>query len=260
MAHRGEGVSDAFQQDVTDIYISSQDRIGPGSSYSFTSILKDSFITSHPKHSFEVGFECVSFMNSNYPINAYYNSLQLFEDGGSEYLITITEGNYSALELATALELAIGLESTINTYTVSYDTITERMTITSTGLFQLESCSNSLYHIIGFSDSALPTDLSLTQVGEGLVDLSGSKYIDITTNLPTRNISTKALHIAERIPLDVSFGEYFTYSPNEMGYRKIDIRNLSHLEVQLIDDRGNPYLLAETTPTHLKLRLLKSHS
>jgi hypothetical protein len=244
-----------FHHDEVDLLIHSSDRI-IGDHHDFRIRIHDAFIHSHPNDSFATALDEISFMHSNYPVNTYYNTLKFIEDtAGIEYTATLTPGNYTATELAAEIKTAMEVPSGL-TYTVSYNAITERMSITTTDPFKFLAVDNDAYRVLGFS--TLSATSALTQTGDSLVDVSGSTFIDVVTNIPTRNISSGSLKVTERIPLTVSYGEFFYWKAPEKSFRKHDLRPLSHLEIALKDDQGNPFLLDPTTPLSVKFKIAKS--
>jgi hypothetical protein len=69
-----------------------------------------------------------------YTINTGYNTFTFGETGGSIWQISLTPGHYNATELAAELQTQLNaLSGKINTYTVTYTSITRRSLITATG-------------------------------------------------------------------------------------------------------------------------------
>ena len=126
------------------------------------------------------------------------DKLQIVE-GSTAYTADVAAGTYIAEDLASAIQTAISGAGVTNTYTVSYDHLTQKFTISSSGTFELKvNIDQSIGGLIGFtsdksgkssysSDSpqtGLPGDLQvavkmiihrwwrLSKQGEGGLDLT----------------------------------------------------------------------------------------
>lgn len=68
-----------------------------------------------------------------YNINVGWNIFS-FKEGPTDFIVTLTPGQYSATELCTELQRALNaLVGKVNTYAVAYSGITKRATVTGTG-------------------------------------------------------------------------------------------------------------------------------
>lgn len=85
---------------------------------------------------------------------------------------TISQGNYNSLDISTAISTAMNLSGT-QTYTVTYDNITNYITISATSTFSLQfSNPSSLYYILGFPQTN--TAFSTTFTSSSPINLSPS--------------------------------------------------------------------------------------
>lgn len=88
-----------------------------------------------------------------YNIDTHNNKLYLVEQANPSTTITctISPGNYTSTTILTALKSALELEGE-DTYTVTFDSTTNKLTIAGTD-FKLVSGSNNLYYELGIQDS-----------------------------------------------------------------------------------------------------------
>lgn len=144
---------------------------------------------------------------SDYNISSRNNTIGVQEGVNPAILVTVPEGFYfNEADLATAVETALNASSLADTYTVTFDTATRKMTISATGPFILRfGASNpnppdldewdtngnfvragtTMRRVLGFYRQTL-TGAS-TYTGQNMVDLfAQDKYITLhIPNLPT---------------------------------------------------------------------------
>ena len=133
--------------------------------------------------------KAITFLNNIYPINSYNNSLQTVYGATPETLQnTITPGNYTASQLASALQTELNFQSNANgyttTYTVVYNSTTGKITITATAGQNLESATGTLAPLLGFN--ATTTNLSNVYVGSDPVNITYSNAMSITSSELTK--------------------------------------------------------------------------
>lgn len=101
-----------------------------------------------------------------------------FNEGGGDIATTVDANSfYDADTLATALGDAMTAAGG-QTYTVTFDTATQKYTISATGGFSIDfSAAGSIAPFLGFSPSSLATNTS--HESDGIADFIADKYIYI---------------------------------------------------------------------------------
>lgn len=96
-----------------------------------------------------------------YNVTTSNNAFTLVE-GGTSYPVTIPVGNYDGAGLATALTTALNASGGANTYTVTYSTVTSKLTFAAApGTFRLNfNVANSIALLVGFPAGTLTAIVS----------------------------------------------------------------------------------------------------
>lgn len=175
------------------------------------------------------------FPVSFYLIDSNNNSLVV---NGTTY--ALTNGNYTAKNLATHIKSLIGSD-----YTITYDSITNKYTFThATADFTISQSSTCLT-LLGFS-SASHTSSSLSLTSDNVINLSGQYnvlYVDIS-NILTTNLSSltgRRTSIVESIPVTVPYGGVMYYEDNTTSYHAIQEDIISYIHVRILaEDMATP--------------------
>ena len=170
----------------------------------------------------------VSLISSNVPksqylINTSNNVLNFIDSNSTTYEIKIPIGNYTIGELTTQIQNSMNASGTTDTYVVSFDSKTNKVTISTTGNFQLlfnggtEKYNdserniykeNSIGKLIGFTI----TDLSgsNTYTSQNQYNLNGPTYILLHINELNNldGIQNSIKNAYAKIPLDTNQNEY----------------------------------------------------
>lgn len=188
---------------------------------------------------FRVSLRSCEFPNTVYPINSYNNKLVVTPNSGSiVYLITLTEGSYTGSTLATHIATQIQAAAGGQTFTGTYDSDTKKITITSNANFAFVLCDNNIYEELGLGSSAFDT-LQLTHTSAYPINISGTSYVDLVSNLSSLSYSPgSSNHILARIPVDVSFGSIVFYQNSIPEELEITNHHIDVLTFSLITDKG----------------------
>jgi hypothetical protein len=179
-----------------------------------------------------------------YPLSTYRKNYQLYlqEDGNTSVTTVVsltTDKNYNGVTLAVEIDTQLNLASG-KTYGVSYDSEQSRFTVTvSSGTFRFVSGANSAHIEVGY-DVLDPTFHSTGFEFPYPIDVSGTKYIDIHTNLGSQNTwnSTGTFNVTSRIMCVASFGEVLQFE-NPVQEKRFSYDENDRIEFQLRDDRGH---------------------
>ena len=187
-----------------------------------------------------------------YPISAQRQNHQIYlqEDGSTTTLTgtLATDTNYSGSTLASEVEDALNASGTAKTYAVAYDTPKGRLIITvSAGTFRFVNGINSAHIELGY-DVAIPTYYATGKTLDYPVDVSGTKYIDIITNLGSTQSwnSTGTYQVTARVTSGASFGEVLQHSfmfPQDIRAHE----GTDRFNFQLRDDKGKIIALGPNT-------------
>lgn len=217
------------------------------------------FNTGNDMANYALSIQSVIFPNSVYPINANNNKIYWQEDGGGTITSSIPIKNYSATQLATELQTLFNTDTGLGrTYTVSYDTQTKKFTMgESVGIpntFQFVSGSNNAYDEIGIKADGGAKSTSYQF--DYIVDLSGTEYVDIQTDIGTNNYSSNGKsNILDRIPVGTSFGEIVAYQNTTDDFINLNEDSITTLEIRILDDKGNLWALPENSQVAMVFKL-----
>jgi hypothetical protein len=207
------------------------------------------------------------------PINQFNNKIYVSYNGGAVTTVTVPVGVYNPTTFATAVTTALASVSANFSCSVNSTTYFATLAVSS-GSYQLVAGVQSIYESLGFSDrGAFDPYYSVTSqtvspflqavatfTGTSSISISGTKYVDICSNLATNNYSASSTNnILARIPMTVGFGNLVVYEPANEQQVIVTSQANSHLEIYLMDDRGNEFQLPDNSPVSLtfKIEILK---
>ena len=177
----------------------------------------------------------------------YNTSLIFRENGGAvDFTAVITQGTYNGTDLAT--EIAARMNSVVgiaNTYSCAYNQSTLKLTITCNipNTFSIRSNSTCLQEL-GFPTAN--TGFSVSQTSSYVVNLIGSRYVDILINHPTNSLSTGAIqrnNILARCKFSVPKGSIEKYQIQIPMYHNVSRTSLSNIEIRVFNQFGRQVLL-----------------
>lgn len=177
----------------------------------------------------------------------YNTSLVFRENGGAvDFTATITQGTYTGTDLAT--EIAARMNSVVgiaNTYTCSYNQSTLKLTISANipNTFSIRSNSTCLAEL-GFTSTS--TGFAVVQTSAYIVNLVGSRYMDITINHPTNSLSTGAIqrsNLLARMKWGVPKGSIQYYQVQVPMSHNVNRNTLSTMEIRFFNDKGRQMTL-----------------
>jgi len=173
----------------------------------------------------------------------FNNSLVFRENAGViDFTATILEGTYSGTDLAThittRMNAVIGIA---NSYSCSYNQSTLKLTISCNipNTFQIMGTSTCLAEL-GFISSGTP-GFSTVHVGPLIVNLVGSRYMDITINHPTNSLSTgvtQRSNILGRVKWSVPKGSIEVYQAQVPLSHNVSRNSLSSMEIRFYNSYG----------------------
>jgi len=115
-----------------------------------------------------------------YRITASNNSFT-FDEGGGAISVALPIQNYDTFTMQSTLQNSLNAAGA-NTYTVDFDTATQKYTITSTGAFSLDfSGVNTAGPLLGWGTTI--TASALSQTAPNIINFYMDKYVYICSNL-----------------------------------------------------------------------------
>ena len=209
-----------------------------------------------------VSIELVSTIvpRSQYVINSSNNTIH-FNEGSDDLVATITEGNYTVSTLATALKSSMETVGGL-TYTISEDTLTNKITISSSGTFSLlfnggsETYldgtrtiypENSIAPVLGFTRTELSG--STSYVAQNQYNLNGENYVlleiqDLENLQGTIIGNTTNKHFCKiMLNVDNNENKYFTNRNDYLCKKYFDplLHKLSKLNIRFYTYYGSLY-------------------
>ena len=184
-----------------------------------------------------------NFPNTYYNVKNGYNKID-FNEGAGELNATLTSGNYSINDLQTEIKTqmeAVG----VNTYTVTYSSVSMKLTITSSGNFTLlnstgTNSSDKFKYMIGFDNN--DSSSSLSHTGPFTVDLF--KYLKyFKVRIPQFGLNGKLNKNGNYtfiITNETNRGQYNTYDTgNNFQQCSISQKELNNIDVMITDEDNN---------------------
>lgn len=231
------------------IFLNSQD--GVGTNYDINFNLNISPVQNNIQN---IALVNCSFNNAVYPINNFNRTFVIVEQGPTTLTMTIPTNTYTGTEMATQLQTLLNAATVAPyVYTVSYNSQSKKLTISSTGTFYISSLGTCLDEL-GMIASG--TTLVATKTSDYPVSLAGSKFVDIISSISSTNLSSNGYsNILCRIPLASSFGGLIIWESFDVSAGIHIQGEVSNIQLRLIDDKGRPFMLPQNSYSSFTFRL-----
>lgn len=160
--------------------------------------------------------------------------------GVVDFSFDIDQGSYDGISLATHIQSKMNaVVGKANTYSVSYNSNTKKLTIYTTipNTFQIRGNSTCLYEL-GFQQNTNTTFLT-THTSISVVNLAGLRYIDVVANFNCQSYSSNSKDILARIYMENPFGSIIMFRRYiDMDYVVASRDELQSMNIQLYDDKS----------------------
>lgn len=194
------------------------------------------------------------------PFPSYSN--KFYVDGnGTTYTVTLDDGAYSGDDLANALEDGLNALASTSTWTVDFDQVTYKITITlvadgGEAPWTIVSGDDSAYDQLGIT-STLPIAITTTVTSDTVVRLDGAEYIDVLCDAQStlgNYVDMPRYNILARIPLVAEYGAIIHYEPPIEALMPITqpITSLK-ITIRLVKPDGQLMTLPQTCPVRYHL-------
>lgn len=215
------------------IKLCSADRISGTSSHNA--------VIEFPSYTFTGSYELVeAFVPiSYYNVNSRNNVIRLF-DNGSAKTATITAGFYTSSTLTAAVKTALDAASGgFQTYTVSIDSTTMKLTVTAGAAFQFlfgTVSTSSAASVLGFSDS--DTSAATSQTSDNIINLNPVLSFNINIEGEGDILTAAGNQQTFTVAITGNSQSYVQYTPDP-GAISVTFRTPKKtLRVKVQDDNG----------------------
>lgn len=178
-------------------------------------------------------------------IRAGRNGLDFYENGGAVLrTATVSAGFYDANTLAAALQTSMNTSGAVNTYAVTYNTLTRKLSIATTlpNTFRILDSSTCLVQL-GY-EAGVAISYATIKTGDYVVNLLPSRYVDIVVNFNCASIAlNKRSNIIQRVNLSEAVGNVVFYQAAFLTNTVTGAESLRQIEVRLYDDTGALFAL-----------------
>lgn len=199
-------------------------------------------------YEYSVRIENARIPISFYNINEYYSVFNWVGSTTGAVSFTIAYGNYTIDELIAEIQTQMNALDA-NTYTLSYDEITQKVSITSDGVENITSITGNGWETIGFELTQTITGAT-TVAGNNVAFTNTTKHLKIIlynvnsnnvySNAQTGDKITNLQRVALTVPITEIRNEYQFYENNEGYYIKLpNMSNIKDIRVKLVDARNN---------------------
>jgi hypothetical protein len=201
----------------------------------------------------QIALEHVYFTNSNPTVHAYNNKLYFTESVAGALTATLNAGVYDSTTILTEVKRALDAASGLGPYTVTYDATTTLISVTpDSGTVSFQDGSNSAHYLLGFDPD---TATNSPYVGTDFLNLAGSSSVQIRSSLPAYGYhSIGGGSVLAEIPLTSPFGFQETHVVEHLFWQPMDVFN-GLLEIELLDDRNQPFVMSTNSNVRFKFRL-----
>jgi hypothetical protein len=182
----------------------------------------------------------VMIPNTIYHVNNSNNTL-ILEEGLNTYNITLDIGNYDYSSFSTMLSTILTNTGAF-TYTVTINSFTYKLYISSTGSFKLNLQNIRIKSLLGFNDDLPTSDGSNNLLSDNIVNLGSISSVGINisgcSTIGFENLATSALSTFY-VPLNKGSGTYVSIPSNELR-QVIEFKTrVRQLEISVVDTSTN---------------------
>lgn len=159
-----------------------------------------------------------------------------FGDGGTSHTATLRPGAYSGTQLADEVARALTEKGT-QTYTVTFDAITGKLTVTAPGTFKILSSGTTAEKILGLKSDTTPgTTLTFPQP----IDLTGVQMAllqipEVSSAGAVVYAGRESLNVIDAIPITNDLGTVQVFQNHAQEFLDINDQVLSEISVKLLD-------------------------
>ena len=202
------------------------------------------------EYEYFVRIEDIRIPISFYNINSNYDSFGWTASSSGVKTFNVTNGNYTIDELIAEVQTLMNAEDN-NTYTITYDEITQKVNIASTGTENVATLVGDGWRVLGFDLSEIITGISNVD-GSNVAYTNTARHLRLfCDSLTSNNVyanntrfgedkKTNLQRVSVVIPITQTRNE-FQFFDNHDGYfiKLPNMSSISDLSVRLTDANGN---------------------
>ena len=190
----------------------------------------------------------VSVLNAQLPysfyiINVYNNVLRMSVNGGAQFSLTLTRGNYNSTTLAAEIVAKLALAG-ITSISIALNTTTGSLSFTTTGTsIEFWYSGSTILRVLGFDPSTNYVSVAKVLTAPYPLNLLNTLKIRIASyalSTATLDSSTKgSLNILAAFPVNAE-GYGLNLYENTTAYKtEIQVNDLNGFDIQILDDDNN---------------------
>lgn len=190
----------------------------------------------------------ISVLNAQLPysfyiINVYNNVLRMSVNGGAQFSLTLTRGNYNSTTLATEIVAQLALAG-ITSISIALNTTTGSLSFTTTGTsIEFWYSGSTILRVLGFDPSTNYVSVAKVLTAPYPLNLLNTLKIRIASyalSTATLDSSTKgSLNILAAFPVNAE-GYGLNLYENTTAYKtEIQVNDLNGFDIQILDDDNN---------------------
>jgi hypothetical protein len=186
-------------------------------------------------HHIYLSLQNASIPYSFYSITANDNTFTWGLVGSPSNSFDVPPGNYNITQLLNYLSSIMGVQ-----YTLSYSSITSKITITHTTT-NFIIYADTFNHIIGFSKTTNTPSSGRTLTSRDCVNLNQIRAINVEVNFPTYNINVAQAYnqnIMATIPVYVAPFSIITYQNPNNFRTNLYVNKLDQIQIRLLDNES----------------------
>ena len=208
------------------------------------------YIIKHPiKNCRNVQLDSAVFSKSFYNVSTGYNTFNFIHNtGGSpptEQAIELPSLNYTPATLATAITSALNTAFSVSTYTCSYNSFTNKLSLVNSSTnwslpFTPTIYGEIIYNILGITSSLTGITSTTVEEFQGMIDTSFPRYIYV--ELSSGGLGISSIQSSENFHsfvVDLSSKNQYDLEVSDLNstYKQIDLNNgidLKNIQVRLV--------------------------
>lgn len=220
------------------LYLNSNDRIS-GTSTDYHVLIDDNLL--RDQHKDIAVSECI-IPHSYYAINDNNKTFVCGMSGAFLGGITLDVGNYTAADFATHLSSKLSAALSPEVFTVAFSSQTGKLTFSTLDTTDFViTTDNKNYKYLGFAKNSTNTSSSGVLVSSNVINISGTEYIDVCSNLTvaSENSSNLNRNVLTRVyPNSSPFSSIF-YNATSDNATHFNGQHIQRLHLQLKDEFGD---------------------
>jgi len=173
---------------------------------------------------------------SFYSISTFDNTFSWGLVGHTVNTVTIPVGNYNITQIVSLLKSLMG-----GGYTITYSSITSKITITHNPSHEFTIYAATFNHIIGFSKTTNTTSVGHSIVGRDCVNVNQIRALNIEINFPTYNVNIAQAYnqnILATIPVYVAPYSIITYQNPNNFRTNLYVNKLDQIQIRILDNEN----------------------